>query len=401
MSSPEGERIPSMLTDRSVDIRPFSIEIPDAALEDLRSRLERTRFAPDIVGAGWTYGTPTGYLQEMVTYWKDNYDWRAWEERFNQYPQFVTTVDRQDVHFLHVRSAHQEAMPLLLLHGFPGSVLEFLELIAPLTDPESHGGRAEDAFHLVIPSLPGTGFSGPTHEAGWDTDRMADAIAEVMRRLGYDRYAVQGGDMGQFVGCALGRQDAEHVLGVHVNAATYGFIPWGELPEEELTSLTDSERERIERLNHFNTEGSGYFQIQATRPQTIAAALSDSPVGQLAWIVDLFKEWTLPEEGSDVIPIDRDVLLTDVMIYWLTNTSASAARTYYENMHSGTWDPPSEVPTGVAVFARDIAIRRYAEQSYNIVHWSEFDRGGHFAALEAPDLLVDDIRMFFRTLRQS
>jgi pimeloyl-ACP methyl ester carboxylesterase len=390
-----------MMTDSTTGIREFEITIPKDDLTDLRDRLARSRFAPDIPGAGWTYGTPTSYLQELVAYWKDSYDWREAERALNRYPQFLTTVDGQQVHFIHVRSRHERAVPLVLLHGFPGSVLEFLQLIEPLTDPESHGGRPEDAFHLVIPSLPGTGFSGPTSEQGWDTDRMAEAIAEVMRRLGYDRYAVQGGDMGQFVACSLGRQHPEHVIGVHVNAATYGFIPWGELSGDELASLTDAERERIDRLNHFNSEGSGYFQIQATRPQTIAAGLSDSPVGQLAWIVDLFKEWTLPIDGGEDIPVDRDTLLTNVMIYWLTNTSASAARVYYENMHSGKWDPPSEVPTGVAVFARDIAIRRYAEQAYHIVHWSEFDRGGHFAALEAPDLLVQDIRAFLRSLSTS
>jgi pimeloyl-ACP methyl ester carboxylesterase len=391
----------TMMTESTTDIRPFEISIPDEVLADLRDRLARTRFAPDIPGAGWTYGTPTAYLQDLVAHWKDSYDWREAEHRLNSHPHFLTTVDGQTVHFIHVRSRHEDATPLLLLHGFPGSVLEFMQLIEPLTDPESHGDRAEDAFHLVIPSLPGTGFSGPTTERGWDTDRMANAIAEVMRRLGYDRYAVQGGDMGQFVACALGRQYPDRVIGVHVNAATYGFIPWGELSEEELASLTDAERERIDRLNHFNNEGSGYFQIQATRPQTIAAALSDSPVGQPAWIVDLFKEWMLPVKGSDDIPIDRNTVLTNVMIYWLTNTSASAARVYYENMHSGKWDPPSEVPIGVAVFARDIAIRQYGEQSYRIVHWSEFDRGGHFAALEAPDLLVQDVREFVRSLSES
>jgi pimeloyl-ACP methyl ester carboxylesterase len=287
----------------------------------------------------------------------------------------------------------------VLLHGWPGSFLEFIHVIEPLTNPVPHGGRPDDAFHVVIPSLPGFGFSGPTHDTGWESSRMARAIATLMARLGYDRYVAQGGDWGAFVAADLGRADPEHVIGVHLNAATYGFIPWGEVGDDERASLTESERARLDRLANYLSDGNGYFQIQATRPQTVAAGLADSPVGQLAWIAEKFETWAFRSHPDDPSPIDRDTLLTNVMLYWLTNTAASSARMYYESMHSGAWPQPVTVPTGVAAFAEDVAIRRYGEQGFNLVHWSDFERGGHFAALEAPDLLVQDVRAFAATVR--
>ncbi len=308
-------------------------------------------------------------------------------------------IDGQNVHFLHVESPEPHAAPLLLLHGWPGSIVEFLSLIGPLSDPRAHGLDPATAFDLVIPSLPGFGFSGPVTEPGWGSRRIAAALAELMRRLGYGRYGAQGGDFGAFVAPDLGRVDPDHVIGVHVNAATMGFIPFGDIPEAEQATLSPTEQERVQRLGNFLAEGNGYFQIQATRPQTLSFALADSPAGQLAWIVEKFKEWTssayqLPEEA-----ISRDDILADVSIYWFTQTAGSAANvTYYESMHSGDWPTPSPVPTGVAVFAEDIAIRRYAEQANNIVHWSDFDTGGHFAALETPGLLAQDIRAFFGSL---
>ena len=278
--------------------------------------------------------------------------------------------------------------------------MEFLSVIGPLADPRAHGGDPADAFHLVIPSLPGYGFSGPTREAGWTTGRAARAWAELMARLGYRRYGAQGGDWGALVSPELGRIASDHVVGVHVNAATVGFIPFGPLDEEELATFTDAEKTRLDRLNRFLSDQNGYFQIQATRPQTLAYGLTDSPVGQLAWIVEKFKEWTDASAELPTDAVDRDQLLTNVMLYWLTGTAGSSARTYYENMHAGSWGmAPSPTPTGVAVFAQDVAIRRYAEQGNNVTHWSEFDRGGHFAAMEAPDLLVGDVRAFFRQLR--
>ena len=381
-------------------IRPFRIDIPQADLDDLRDRLARTRWPDELPGVGWSRGVPLDYLKQLAAYWRDGYDWRKHEARLNEHPQFTTTIEGQPVHFLHVRSPEPDALPLILSHGWPGSIVEFLSVIGPLADPRAHGGDPGDAFHLVIPSLPGYGLSGPTREPGWTTDRIAVAWAELMARLGYRRYGAQGGDWGAFVSPELGRIDPEHVVGVHVNAATIGFIPLGGVDPEDLATFTDAEKARLDRLNRFMSDQYGYFQIQATRPQTLAYGLTDSPVGQLAWIVEKFKEWSNPAAELPEDAVDRDTLLTNVMLYWLTGTAGSSAGTYYENMHSGSWGkPPSTTPTGVAVFAEDVAIRRYAERGNNIAHWTEFDRGGHFAALEAPDLLVGDVRTFFRGLR--
>jgi len=388
-------------TDRpDTTIRPFRIDISQADLDDLRDRMHRTRWPDELPGLGWTRGVPFGYLKELAAYWADGYDWRKQEARLNEFPQFTTTIDAANIHFLHVRSPEPDALPLILTHGWPGSIVEFLQVIGPLADPRTHDGDPTDAFHLVIPSLPGYGFSGPTREPGWTTGRVARAWAQLMARLGYQRYGAQGGDWGAFVSPELGRVDADHVVGVHVNAATFGFIPFGPVEPEELASFTDAEKARLERLNS-STAGpsNGYFELQATRPQTLAYALTDSPVGQLAWIVEKFKEWThaaeIPEDA-----VDRDQLLTNVMLYWLTGTARSSANLYYENTHAGfSGQQPGTTPTGVAVFAEDYAIRRYAERANHIVHWAEFDRGGHFAAMEAPDLLVGDVRAFFRGIR--
>jgi len=386
------------LADLSTEIEPFTIETAQSELDELRDRLARTRWPSELADVGWSRGAPLGYLRELAEYWRTEYDWRQHEARLNRLPQFTTTIDGANVHFLHVPSPEPEALPLIITHGWPGSIVEFLDIIGPLADPRSHGGDPTDAFHLVIPSIPGFGLSGPTSEPGWTARRVARAFAELMSRLGYERYAAQGGDVGAVVSPDLGRVDPEHVAAVHVNAATVGFMPFPPLEEAELAELTESEKARVERIAAFLSEEFGYAQIQSTRPQTLAYGLTDSPVGQLAWIVDKFQSFThgsgLPEDA-----VDRDTMLTNVMLYWLTRTAGSAANIYYEDMHSGEWPEPSTVPTGVAVFAEDIAIRRYAERGNNIVYWSEFDRGGHFAALEAPDLLVQDVREFFRRFR--
>lgn len=383
-----------------MDIKPFTISIPQEDLDNLRERLAHTRWPDELPGVGWSRGVPLGYLQELAEYWRTSYDWRAWEAKLNAFPQFSTEIDGQNIHFLHVRSPEPNALPLILTHGYPGSVVEFLEILSLLTDPRADGGDPADAFDVVVPSIPGFGFSGPTHAAGWNTTRVARAWAELMRRLGYERYGAQGGDMGALIAPEQGSGDPDHVVGVHVNAATYGFIPFGPVDPDELATFTDAEKLRLERLNRFLTDGNGYFQIQATRPQTLAYGLTDSPAGLLAWIAEKFNEWTYPGTELPQQVIDRDRMLTNVMLYWLTGTAGSSARMYYENMHVSSWgQQPGTTPTGVAVFAEDVAIRRYAERANNIVHWSEFDRGGHFAALEAPDLLVGDIRQFFRGLR--
>ena len=347
---------------------------------------------------GWDTGVPVSYLKELVTYWDRAYDWRAAEAELNQLPQFTTEIDGTTIHFLHVRSPEPDAQPLILTHGWPGSFVEFLDVLGPLTDPGSHGGDPADAFELVVPSLPGFGFSGPVPDAGWDVDRIARAWLELMTRLGYHRFGVQGGDIGASVSPAVGRAAPERVIGVHVNGSI--GMPTGELSEDELASMTELERDRAERVQKFMRDEFGYIAIQSTRSQTIGAALVDSPVGQLAWIVDKFRAWTHPPDSLPDAIVGRDRLLTNVMIYWLTGTAGSAA---YVGYAQASWGPPpqsSGVPTGAIMFAHDVGIRRLAEQTNNITAWTDIqDRGGHFAALEEPQLLTEDIRTFFRDLR--
>ncbi|GAA4416647.1 epoxide hydrolase [Actinokineospora soli] len=378
----------------SEEITPFKVDIADDVLADLQRRLENTRWPEALPDDDWATGVPTGWLRELVEYWRTSYDWRAAEAQLNQYPQFTTVIDGQRIHFLHVRSAHPDALPLVLTHGWPGSVVEFLDVIEPLTNPDSG-----PAFHLVIPSLPGFGFSGPTADAGWDTARIAKAWAELMRRLGYQRYGAQGGDIGASVSPEVGRVDPEHVVGVHVNGGP-GVLPPLPLSDDELATLTDVERDRVGRIEAFMREEFGYIAIQSTRPQTLAYGLTDSPVGQLAWIMDKFREWTHPRGTAPDAIIGRDRLLTNAMLYWLTGTAGSAA--YVGYAQEAGWAPAkpnSGVPTGAIVFAHDVGIRRYAEESNTITRWVDVDRGGHFAALEEPGLLVDDIRTFFGDLR--
>jgi pimeloyl-ACP methyl ester carboxylesterase len=373
------------------EIRPFRIDIPQRDLDDLRERLARTRWPDQLPGVGWSYGVPLDHVKELARYWRDGYDWRRQEAELNGLPQFTTTIDGQNVHFLHVPSPEPGALPLILTHGWPGSVAEFLDVIGPLTDPRAHGGDAADAFHVVAPSTPGFAFSGPTAETGWGVPRIAAAWAELMSRLGYQRYGAQGGDFGSLISPELGRVDTPHVAGVHVNALV--TAPSGD--SDDMSGLTEGERARLQGLELWHRERSGYATIQATRPQTLAYALTDSPAGQLAWNVEWFDDY-----GAHTGTIDRDRVLTNVMLYWLTATAGSAARLYREAASAwGKRPERSPVPTGVAVFPRDSAIRRFAERDHTIVHWSEFDRGGHFPAMQAPDLLAGDIREFFRLVR--
>ncbi|MEU4603108.1 epoxide hydrolase family protein [Kribbella sp. NPDC023972] len=376
-------------------MREFRIDVPDEALDDLAERLRRIRWPRQLPGAGWERGVPVEYLQQLVRQWTA-YDWRIWEARLNEYPQFTTTIDEQTIHFLHVRSPEADALPLILTHGWPGSVAEFLPILGPLTDPASYGGDPRDAFHVVAPSVPGHGFSVPLESPGWNHRRIAHAWAELMRRLGYQRYGAQGGDTGSVVSPLLGHVDASHVIGVHIN----GGLAFPPIEPGDLEQLSEVERARLAAAERLREVGTGYAEEQGTRPQTVSFGLSDSPVGQLAWIVEKFWEWTDPARALPEDAVELDHLLTDASIYWFTNTSASSANLYYEN-RSAIDDPaePSGVPTGIAVFPTDPAIRRVLERRHRIVHWSEFTRGGHFAALEAPDLLVDDIRAFFRGLR--
>ena len=383
----------------TTQITPFRIEISQDRLDDLQRRLDATRWPAALPGDDWSTGVPTSWLRELVDHWRLGYDWRAAEAELNRFPQFTTVIDGQRIHFLHVRSPHEEALPLLLTHGWPGSVVEFLDLIGPLTDPAAHGGDPADAFHVVVPSLPGFGFSGPTADAGWDVDRIARAWAELMERLGYQRYGAQGGDIGAAVSPQLGRVASARVVGVHVNGGP-GPMPPLPLPDDELATLSDRERDRVRRIGAFMGEEFGYIAIQSTRPQTLAYGLTDSPVGQLAWVMDKFREWTHPRQVLPDKIVSRDRLLTNVMIYWLTGTAGSAAYVgYAQGAGWGTPQPNSGVPTGAIVFAHDVGIRRYAETANTITRWTDVDRGGHFAALEEPQALTEDIRAFFRDLR--
>jgi pimeloyl-ACP methyl ester carboxylesterase len=379
-------------------IRPFRIDIPQTAIDDLNDRLARTRWPSELADIGWSRGVSVDYLKGLAEHWRTSYDWHKHEAQLNTFPQFTTTIDGQTIHFLHVRSPESNATPLMLIHGWPGSFVEFIELIGPLTDPAAHGGDPADAFHVVIPSVPGFAFSTPLSEAGWTHGRIAKAFTELMARLGYDRYGVQGGDIGAFEAPLMGQLAPEHVIGVHVNALV--TFPSGD--PAELEGLTEAEQERLARFQNFEQDMSGYMSIQGTRPQTLAYGLTDSPAGQLAWIVEKFKEWTDPSAALPEDAVNRDHLLTNVSLYWFTNTAGSSANLYYETYHDPSLFAPRErgtVPTGVAVSTtQDVAIRRLAERDQNVVRWTEFDQGGHFAAMENPEFVIDDIRAFFRGL---
>ncbi len=384
--------------DTSESIHPFRIDIDQADLDDLTARLDRTRFPAPLPGDDWDTGVPVSYLRDLVAHWRGAYDWRAQEAALNAHPQFLTEIDGQQIHFLHVRSPEPDALALVLTHGWPGSFVEFLDVIGPLSDPAAHGGDSADAFHLVVPSLPGFGFSGPVTTAGWGTARIATAWAELMSRLGYQRYAVQGGDIGAGVSSEVGRVAPDRVVGVHVNGSL--GAPLHSPDEAEQATLTDLERDRVARVQAFMDEEFGYIAIQSTRPQTLAAGLVDSPVGQLAWIIDKFREWTHPRHALPDEVLGRDRLLTNVMLYWLTGTAGSSAYVGYAQESAwGAAKEPSGVPTAALMLAHDIGIRRYAETEDTITRWTDVDRGGHFAALEEPTLLTHDVREFFHDLR--
>jgi epoxide hydrolase len=390
-------------------IRPYRIDIPQSDLTDLHNRLGRTRWSGDLPGvAGWDRGVPTDYLKGLAAYWEAGFDWRAQEARLNQLPQYATDIDGQSIHFVHVRSAEPDAVPLMLTHGWPSSFVEFLDVIGPLTDPRAHGGDQGDAFHVVIPSLPGFGFSTPLSGAGWgNLFRVAGAWAEVMSRLGYERFAAHGSDVGAGVTGMLSVLAPHRLLGAH----TAGPTPYPFGPPLDTAGLSDADRARAERFNEYQRDGLGYLHLQSTRPQTLAHLLTDSPVGQLAWIAEKFREWTDPAAALPEEAVDRDLLLTNASIYWFTRSGASSAHITYEGMqafrqfveeHGGDGGDPTAglgVPTGVAVFAADLSIRSVVDPSGTIAHWSEYDRGGHFPAMEAPELLVVDIRSFFAGLR--
>jgi pimeloyl-ACP methyl ester carboxylesterase len=382
-----------------ITIEPFVVHVPDDVLTDLRERLARTRLPEQLPDAGWDYGTERGYLAELLAYWRDAYDWRRAEQRLNAFDQFVTDIDGARIHFVHARSPEPHALPLVMTHGWPGSVVEFLEVIGPLSDPARHGGDPADAFHVVCPSIPGYGFSGPTRGRGWDTARIARAFAALMDALGYERYGAQGGDWGSMITTQLGMLDAGHVAGIHLNMLV-APPPEG----ADFSNLAPDEQRQLADLSRYMDVDSGYMKEQSTKPQTIGYALEDSPAGLAAWIVEKFRTWS-DCDGDVERSFTKDQLLDNLMLYWTTGTAHSSARLYYESAKAGTFFGPSrsrvEVPTGAAVFPAEIirAARSWAELRYNIVHWTQMARGGHFAAFEQPELFVDDVRAFFRLVR--
>ena len=374
------------------EITPFTVEISDAALEDLHRRLRDARWPDQLPDAGWDYGAEMGYIQELARYWADEYDWRTAEAELNELDHFTTAIDGQNIHFIHQRSPHPDAYPLIISHGWPGTVVEFLDIISSLTNPDDPA----DAFHVVAPSLPGYGFSGPTADRDWDTHRTAKAFAELMGRLGYTRYGAQGGDWGSMISQNIGRHDPDHCEAVHVN-----FL-FGTQPADGPGELTEAEQAGLGRANLYFTEGAGYMQIQSTKPQTLAYGLTDSAVGQLAWIAEKFLAWT-DNDGTIESAVSRDRLLTNISLYWFTATAGSSARMYYETLRPGAagLGDPLNTPLGMANFPAEImqAPRRWLENSYNIVHWTDMAEGGHFAAMEEPEALAQDIREFFRRFR--
>ncbi|MYI56807.1 MAG: epoxide hydrolase 1 [Acidimicrobiia bacterium] len=388
-----------------MQIEPFRIAVSDEVLEDLKDRLRRTRWPEAETVDDWSQGIPLTYVQEICDYWADGYDWRARERALNRFDQFIARPGDMDVHFIHARSPEADAVPLLITHGWPGSVVEFQKAIGPLTDPVAYGGSASDAFHVVCPSLPGFGFSGKPSRAGWGVDRIADCWAELMAGLGYSSYGAQGGDWGAGVSIAIGTRHPERCLGIHLNMVMRTHMAIPNLYSEDPT-WTGEERDAVARLRYFVQWGTAYNRQHSTRPQTLGYGLTDSPAGQAAWILEKFREWT-DCDGHPENALDRDELLDNVMLYWLNANATSSARLYWETFRpiagrSAAKPAPVTVPTGVAKFPKEIVppVRSWCEPFFDdLRHWTEMPRGGHFAAFEQPGLFVEDLRAFFRGLR--
>ncbi len=373
----------------------FTVHVTEAEIAELHRRLDHTRW-PDAETVGdWSQGIPLDYLKDLCAHWRHGYDWRRCENRLNALPQFRHNVDGLGIHFLHVRSPHPDALPLVLTHGWPGSIVEFLDALGPLTDPTAHGGDAGDAFHVVCPSLPGYGFSDKPSQPGWGVERIARAWAQLMAELGYDRYGAQGGDWGSAVTEAIGVHDPDHVVGIHLNMVFAGPS------KEQLAELTPQESAALEAGAHYQRWDSGYSTQQASRPQTVGYGLADSPTAQCAWIVEKFWSWTdcdgLPDNA-----LSRDQMLDNVSLYWFTNTATSSARLYWESFHRMRARDTLTVPVGCSIFPKEIfrASRRWAEARFpTLSHWKELERGGHFAAFEQPEAFVDEVRTCFRSMR--
>lgn len=366
-------------------IRPFEISIPQSQLDDVQNRLAHTRLPEAATADGWEQGVPLDYMRALTAYWRDEYDWRRCENALNRYDHFITEIDGLDIHFMHIKSPRSDAKPMIMTHGWPGSILEFMDVIEPLTNPSDNDAPA---FHLVLPSLPGYGFSGKPSETGWGAERTAKAWDVLMVRLGYDRYFAQGGDWGSLVTCAIGVQDRGHCSALHVN-----LVVVGPPSDAILQSLTPDEMASLAHFGEYQSKGSGYAEIQRTKPQTLGYALADSPVGQMAWIVEKFQGWSDVQADNPEASFSRDRLLDNVMLYWLTNSAASSARFYWESFANPNIDP-IHIPSGCSIFPHEIMApsRRWAETRFkNLSYWGEAKEGGHFAAMEQPEIFVDEI----------
>ena len=373
---------------------PFRIQASDDELEDLRRRLRHTRWPDAETVDDWSQGIPLAYVKEVCTYWAEKYDWRAREARLNEFPQWTLPVDGVDVHFVHARSPHEDALPLVITHGWPGTFVEFHKVIGPLTNPTEHGGSASDAFHVVCPAPPGYGFSGKPTAPGWNTDRIAAAWDELMGALGYERYVAQGGDWGALITTCIGVQNRGRCAAIHLN------MPIAPPDPETLGDLTEAEQSALAGIKHYQDWDSGYSKQQSTRPQTLGYGLADSPAGQAAWILEKFWSW-MDCNGHPENVVTRDELLDNVMLYWLPGTAASSARLYWESFTNPNLDPVA-LPTGCSIFPKEIfrTSRRWAEKRFQqLIHWNELDAGGHFAAFERPETFVAEIRECFRSVR--
>ena len=382
---------------------PFRIQVPDPELKDLYRRLRSTRYPDQLDGAGWDYGMSLDVLRRFVDHWSEHYDWRRREDYYNEYPQFLASGAGEQVHFFHLRSEHAGAIPIVLLHGYMGSVAEFRSMMGPLVDPVQFGGRAEDAFHVVVPSLPGHCFSGPTRQRGFDMHRCADAIAEVMEKLGYEKYLVQGGDWGALIARRIAEVYADRLMGVHFNMLFAQPVP-GEVPD--MSAVTEAEQNRMSAAIERIADGTGYMSILSTRPQTVSVAHNDSPAGLAAWFLEKYQAWCDLERDDLESVFSLDQLIDNIMFYWMTGTTNSSARLYFESTRRGTsaldpWSGFVKVPTGHAVYPRELlqTPRAWAEKHYNIIYWSEVSRGGHFAPFEQSELFCEDLRRFARLLR--
>lgn len=383
-------------------ITPFSINVPDQAIADLHHRLSLSRLPDQLSGVSWEYGTDLTYLKSLLDYWRTEFNWRAQEEMLNQFNQFKTTIENIDVHFIHQRSRHENAIPLLLVHGWPGSVSEFSKIIGPLTDPAGHGGSAADAFHVIAPSLPGFGFSSAPTDPGFGPEQMALALADLMERLGYEQYALAGGDWGAIINRHLANHYPERLIGLHSNMVLAS--PPSDPVQRD--AVPETEAAVVEARRNYMLNEVGYQQIQGTKPQTLGYGLNDSPTGLAAWIVEKFHGWSdLPQDASGDLDnnFSKDEILTNISIYWFTASITSSARIYYENRHSPRIKPMAyiDVPTAAAIFPAEIYIlpRSWVEAAYDLRQWTVMPEGGHFAALEQPQSYLQDVRRFFRLLR--